>query len=49
MDGKNSVASFLMEDIVTNLSVNISPDGFTNLAATLRNGIVHVYQHMLNG
>ncbi|KAJ8972160.1 hypothetical protein NQ317_010115 [Molorchus minor] len=46
---KNAVASFLMEDIVQNISVNIAADGSTNMAATVRNGIVHLYRHTLNG
>ncbi|KAJ8926553.1 hypothetical protein NQ314_021069 [Rhamnusium bicolor] len=46
---KNAVANFLMEDIVQNVSVNISRDGSTNVAATVRSGVVHVYRHTLNG
>ncbi|RZB40003.1 WD repeat-containing protein 43 [Asbolus verrucosus] len=49
VDGKNAVASFLMEDIVNNLSIYISNDGSTHMAATVRSGVVHVYQHTLNG
>ncbi|CAG9816276.1 unnamed protein product [Phaedon cochleariae] len=46
---KNAIASFLMEDIVQNISVNIASDGSTNIAATVRSGVVHVYKHTLNG
>lgn len=46
---KNAVASFMMEDIVQNVSVNVASDGSTNLAATVRSGVVHVYRHTLNG
>ncbi|XP_018566878.1 WD repeat-containing protein 43 [Anoplophora glabripennis] len=46
---KNAVASFLMEDIVQNVSVNIARNGSTNLAATVRSGVVHIYRHTLNG
>lgn len=49
VDGKNAVASFLMEDIVNYLSIFIDHEGSTNMAATVRSGVVHVYQHRLNG
>ncbi|XP_044257003.1 WD repeat-containing protein 43, partial [Tribolium madens] len=48
-DGKNAVASFLMEDIVNNLSVFVDHEGASHMAATARSGVVHVYQHTLNG
>ncbi|KAJ8920002.1 hypothetical protein NQ315_006532, partial [Exocentrus adspersus] len=48
-NNKNAVANFLMEDIVQNVSVNVAGDGSTNLAATVRSGVVHVYCHTLNG
>nr|XP_023026900.1 WD repeat-containing protein 43 [Leptinotarsa decemlineata] len=46
---KNAVASFLMEDIVQNVSIHVGADGSTNLAATVRSGVVHIFQHTLNG
>ncbi|CAH0546158.1 unnamed protein product [Brassicogethes aeneus] len=46
---KNAVTSFLMEDIVQNISINTSSDGTTSLAASVRSGVVHIYQHTLNG
>ncbi|XP_063919730.1 WD repeat-containing protein 43 isoform X2 [Zophobas morio] len=49
IDGKNAIASFLMEDIVNHLSVNVAQDGSTHIAATVRSGVVHVYQYTLNG
>ncbi|KAG5899254.1 hypothetical protein JTB14_035432 [Gonioctena quinquepunctata] len=46
---KNAIASFLMDDIVQNVSINVAVDGSTNMAATVRSGAVHIYQHTLNG
>lgn len=48
-DGKNAVANLLMEDIAQNLSIHVSQDGCTNVAAVVRSGVVHIYQHTLNG
>ncbi|XP_015833864.1 WD repeat-containing protein 43 isoform X2 [Tribolium castaneum] len=49
VDGKNAVASFLMEDIVNNLSIFVDHDGSSRMAATVRSGVVHIYHHTLNG
>uniref|UniRef100_A0A6P7GDA3 WD repeat-containing protein 43 n=1 Tax=Diabrotica virgifera virgifera TaxID=50390 RepID=A0A6P7GDA3_DIAVI len=46
---KNAVANFLMEDIVLNVSINVEDDGTTQMAATVRSGVVHFYRHTLNG
>lgn len=42
------MASFLMEDVVHNLSV-ASTNESTNIAVCVRSGVVHIYQHILNG
>ncbi|XP_060519596.1 WD repeat-containing protein 43 [Cylas formicarius] len=46
---KNTVCNYLMEDIVRNISVNVNSDGSTTIAASTRSGVVHIYQHKLNG
>lgn len=38
-----------MEDITHNVSVNVASDGSTNMAATVRSGVVHIYKQTLNG
>ncbi|KAJ8959403.1 hypothetical protein NQ318_022091 [Aromia moschata] len=46
---KNSVASFLMDDTVHTVCIVVANDGSTKMAATIRSGAVHIYQHTLNG
>lgn len=46
---KNGVASFVMEDIVQNVAIDFESNGSVCLAITVRSGVVHVYQHILNG
>ncbi|KAI4471388.1 wd repeat-containing protein 43 [Holotrichia oblita] len=46
---KNAIASFLMDDIAQSVSVVVGSDSTTNMAALTRGGLVHIYQHMLNG
>ncbi|KAF2897424.1 hypothetical protein ILUMI_08750 [Ignelater luminosus] len=45
---KNAVASFLMEDVPSNISV-VTEGGVSNLIAITRSGVAHFYQHTLNG
>lgn len=42
------MAGFLMEDVVHNLSI-LSANDSTNIAVSVRSGVVHVFQHTLNG
>ncbi|KAF7269513.1 WD repeat-containing protein 43 [Rhynchophorus ferrugineus] len=46
---KSAVCNYLMEDVIQSLCVNISGDGLTHIAATVRSGVVHIYQNRLNG
>ncbi|XP_030763020.1 WD repeat-containing protein 43 [Sitophilus oryzae] len=46
---KTAVSNYLMEDSIHNVAINVSDDGLTNIATTVRTGVVHVYQHRLNG
>lgn len=46
---KNAVTTFLMEDIVQNISLNFDNNGATQIAVTVRSGVVHIYRHTLNG
>lgn len=46
---KNAVTSFLMEDIVHNVALTAQSDGTTSVAASVRSGVVHIYEHTLNG
>ncbi|KRT82733.1 hypothetical protein AMK59_3512, partial [Oryctes borbonicus] len=46
---KNAIASFLMDDVAQNISIINGSDSPTNMAALTRNGLVHIYQHILNG
>lgn len=46
---KNAVASLLMEDIALSVTLVEGSDNITSLAAITRSGVVHVYQHTLNG
>lgn len=49
MRDKNAVASFLMEDVCQNVSLTFGNNGATTMAAVTRSGVVHIYQHTLNG
>ncbi|XP_066254470.1 WD repeat-containing protein 43 [Euwallacea similis] len=46
---KNAVCNYLMQDSVQYISVNVSDQGLTKVAATNKSGTVHVFQHKLNG
>ncbi|CAH1993955.1 unnamed protein product [Acanthoscelides obtectus] len=46
---RNAIASFLMEDVVESVEVNLSSEGVTKMVTTLRSGMVHLFQHTLNG
>ncbi|XP_056630319.1 WD repeat-containing protein 43 [Diorhabda sublineata] len=46
---KNATTTFLMEDIVQNISLNFDNNGATQIAVTVRTGVVHIYRHTLNG
>ncbi|XP_049819073.1 WD repeat-containing protein 43 [Aethina tumida] len=46
---KNAVTSFLMEDVVHNVALKAQSDGTTSVAASVRSGVVHIYEHTLNG
>lgn len=46
---KNGVASLLMEDAAVSVTLVEGSENVTNLAAVTRSGVVHVYQHTLNG
>ncbi|PSN32314.1 WD repeat-containing protein 43 [Blattella germanica] len=43
----NSVASFVMEDVASSVSVRV--DGATTMVAVTRSGVLHLYRHQLNG
>ncbi|CAG9763880.1 unnamed protein product [Ceutorhynchus assimilis] len=42
---KSAICNFLMEDVVENVAVNLSPDGDIGIAAVNKSGAVHVYRH----
>ncbi|GJQ77781.1 hypothetical protein Trydic_g16043 [Trypoxylus dichotomus] len=46
---KNAIASFIMDDVAQNISVINGSNSTTNMAALTRSGLVHIYQHVLNG
>ncbi|XP_046675247.1 WD repeat-containing protein 43 isoform X1 [Homalodisca vitripennis] len=45
----NAVSSFLLSDLVQNVSVNVSKDGVTNLVVVTQSGTLHLFSHQLNG
>ncbi|KAL1517688.1 hypothetical protein ABEB36_001423 [Hypothenemus hampei] len=46
---KTAVCNYLMQDAVQYVSIDVSSEGLTSVAATNKSGAVHVFQHKLNG
>ncbi|VEN54071.1 unnamed protein product [Callosobruchus maculatus] len=46
---RNALASFLMEDVVQSVALRTTSEGTTNMLTTVRSGVVHLFQHTLNG